>query len=827
MMDILSQQPQGDKGSKNINNARQESPVSDSLCDDQISGMGEGNLDDTDVDFDTCNSSLCETDNAASPELSEQDILICSPYHQDISISPKLSEDLQRERLLDITEDHPKSVGDIQRDRLLEVVEDTIHRVEYIPVQVKSTLSEKVVNKQSHSSEPQSGENTICEPECIRVQVNAVEHGKCVNNYQQYQDTELQKVTRENSVNQSGGVILQNGVCNSNGVVDYKSANDVTEVNDANLSAVQHSTEVELERPHIEYIDSKAGDAVVSKCDEIILDSQVCVSKMECTLSRANSSVEVTEADSKSVNERPKKAPSSSWDPVLLLQHLYKLDQDSFYQRTPQNDEKHCGILNILPLGTFSEIGGNYYAVLERNYFYCFQSSEAEEPVFHIPLQYATVELLDKQILMLDNRQGRCVHFKFESEGYLDEWRTALESHCIPLLSSEYVEPVHYPLKCHKDVIIVDLGSCSTRAGILMDQPTLPQIYFPTVCASDKNTNQQLYGLEALLPGVRQNSVMSFPARTSAKVTKFTMDIDALKGLFEKIFHDLGVDPSAFTLEICIPRALSTQTQAALLKLLLEDLKVKSVSLTRQALLTLYAHNTSTGIVVDIGDRMDILPVVDGFILETGVSRLPYGGQRIIHHLKHALAQKHISLSNEVESYLVQYIFENLCYIAQDYEKELQYAACFPESVRKSIPLHPFFQGDNVLSNVSLDTGRFQVSEGLFNPDLWGLDSPGLHKLVHQAIQSSGVDVRRHITESIYVSGGVTLLPGFVERLEAEISKLTLPRLKPQIHASPYRNHMAYLGACKLASSDAFPQVCVTSKEWSDLGPRCLKKWHL
>ena len=57
---------------------------------------------------------------------------------------------------------------------------------------------------------------------------------------------------------------------------------------------------------------------------------------------------------------------------------------------------------------------------------------------------------------------------------------------------------------------------------------------------------------------------------------------------------------------------MSINAQLALMKLLLENLKVKAVSLTTQALLTLYAHEVSTAVVVDIGDRIDVLPVVDG-----------------------------------------------------------------------------------------------------------------------------------------------------------------------------------------------------------------------
>lgn len=37
-------------------------------------------------------------------------------------------------------------------------------------------------------------------------------------------------------------------------------------------------------------------------------------------------------------------------------------------------------------------------------------------------------------------------------------------------------------------------------------------------------------------------------------------------------------------------------------------------------------------------------------------------------------------------------------------------------------------------SNISLELGRFQITEGLFHPEAWGLDNPGVQKLVHKAI---------------------------------------------------------------------------------------------
>lgn len=85
-------------------------------------------------------------------------------------------------------------------------------------------------------------------------------------------------------------------------------------------------------------------------------------------------------------------------------------------------------------------------------------------------------------------------------------------------------------------------------------------------------------------------------------------------------------------------------------------------------------------------------------------------------------------------------------------------------------------------SEIILDLGRFHVPEGLFTPEKWGIDNPGLHKLVHHAIQECGVDLRREMSRSIYVSGGVTLLPGFAERLENEVDKLTPNTITPKVN---------------------------------------------
>lgn len=73
------------------------------------------------------------------------------------------------------------------------------------------------------------------------------------------------------------------------------------------------------------------------------------------------------------------------------------------------------------------------------------------------------------------------------------------------------------------------------------------------------------------------------------------------------------------------------------------------------------------------------------------------------------------------------------------------------------------------------------MTEGLFNPGMWGLDLKGLHKLVHKAIMECSMDVRKEMTKSIFLCGGMTMIPGLADRLQTEVDKLTPPSLTPKV----------------------------------------------
>ncbi|GFY56859.1 actin [Trichonephila inaurata madagascariensis] len=522
---------------------------------------------------------------------------------------------------------------------------------------------------------------------------------------------------------------------------------------------------------------------------------------------------------------------TSSWDPKELLEVLYRLDTPTEPVRKQTRYINKEGYLEKLPSGrkkaTYWNPWKTKYIKLKDGFLQCFDNNRTEKPSMTLQLMGGHIDTLENKMLGVDDQKGHYVVLRCSDDDETESWENALRSQCAEDFVNAYTSPCLRPLSINKNVIIIDLGSCSIRAGILMAKPTLPQIFIPTVCASSKSRNKKIFGIDALKPDNRKESQLSFPLHPSAKVTKYSIDVAILPDLLKYIFQELKVYPEDYKVQLSMPRNLSLQTKLKIARLLLDDFKVKGINLTHQAILSLHAYNSKSGIIVDIGDRLDVIPIIEGYIVESGVTRLPYGGQRMIHHLKHSLAEKNISLVSDVETYLARYVLEQLCYVAEDYNEELQRFHTNPDDFEMSISTSHFFKDDCLWNEVILDMGRFHVPEGLFVPEKWGLDNPGLHKLVHHAIQECGVDLRREMTRSIYVSGGLTLLPGFVERLENEVDKLTPNTITPKVHASSYRYHMSYIGACQIALEEKFDEVCITKQMWRKEGNTCVKKWHI
>ncbi|GAA6227651.1 actin-related protein 6 [Lates japonicus] len=284
-----------------------------------------------------------------------------------------------------------------------------------------------------------------------------------------------------------------------------------------------------------------------------------------------------------------------------------------------------------------------------------------------------------------------------------------------------------------------------------------------------------------------------------------------------------------------------TSIQESMNEILFEEYQFQSALRTNAGFLAAhhYFHTKPSELcclVVDSGFSFThIVPYCRSKKMKEGIRRINVGGKLLTNHLKEIISYRQLHVMDE--THVINQVKEDVCYVSQHFYKDMEVAQMKGEenSVMRDYVLPDFSSikkgfckpREEMVFNGKYKTGeqilrlaneRFAVPEMLFHPSDIGIQEMGIPEAIVHSIRSLPDEMQPHFYQSIVLTGGNTLFPGFRERLEAELRSLVPAHLPVSVLLPVNPICYSWEGGKLLAHNPDYDEMVVTREDYEENG---------
>jgi actin-related protein len=256
------------------------------------------------------------------------------------------------------------------------------------------------------------------------------------------------------------------------------------------------------------------------------------------------------------------------------------------------------------------------------------------------------------------------------------------------------------------------------------------------------------------------------------------------------------------------------ENRTTLAEVLFEVFGVRSIFLGSSPSLALYISCKTEGVVLDVGDSFaQVASIFEWSQLPATLLRTEVAGQTVREFFQKSMKDLgYTAFSGPNGLSCAENCIKSQGFVALDYA----------ESLKSEV-------GNTVEYNVTPDAviklgvERFKCPEVLFQPNLDNIKGYGASELLFESIMRADIGLRPSLLGNVVLSGGITLLNGFEERVKHDLQNL-FPDSSVSVLCPAARESSVWIGGSILGALSLFGQMVVTRDEYHESGETAIRR---